>query len=329
MDIKITSEAEAFAYLEQAIRGEMDTGEIIELSFENWPAISLKLEGEGYNSVITPEMAQGIVSLQAAVNRIYARLVHHEANTRCLKASEKEQLRIKAKVEEGSTLIEIPLGDVAEKLATNLVTKMDSNQLVVTILGVVVAAAGSWCYKQWLNTRAQEKEIDAQTQQTIAMTVEETKRMEVFSQAISKVHELAHVREDLDLARTELVKGVADANQITLDGVTVTAEPIKKLAANVRAQSVERQLNGTYLIQGVDHSAEDEVKMRVSNVDNGREFTARFHDHSLDHAQIDLLKTAEWDRSRVYLSINATELRGEITSAIIVAVQLQPVNPEA
>ncbi|WP_288843436.1 hypothetical protein [uncultured Deefgea sp.] len=324
MDIKITSEAEAFEYLEQAIRGEMDTGELISFNFENWPSISLRLEGDGYNSVITPEMAQGIISLQTAVNRIYARLVHHEANTRSLKTVEKEQLRIKAKVEDGSTLIEIPMGDFAETLATNLVSKMDSNQLVITILGIVAVAAGSWCHKNYLNNRAKEKEIDEDTQKAIAMTTEETKRMGVFAEAISKVHELAHIRDDLDLARTDLFKGIADAKQITLDGVTVAAAPIKKLTSNVRTQSKEIQLNGTYLIRGVDLSAEDEVKLKLSNVDNGREFTARFHDQSLDRAQVTILQNAEWGRSRVYLSINATELRGDITSATVVSVQLQP-----
>ena len=88
--------------------------------------------------------------------------------------------------------------------------------------------------------------------------------------------------------------------------------------------SEEAQLNGTYTILSTDLRAADYIKLRVRRLQDGKEFLATFQDHSLDRAQIALLQSAEWGRTSVYLSINATILRGEVTTASIISVTPQP-----
>jgi hypothetical protein len=75
-----------------------------------------------------------------------------------------------------------------------------------------------------------------------------------------------------------------------------------------------------------DWEQDNEVRLKISNADNKREFYASFKDESLGGEQIELLKAAEWNRDYVYLSINATELRGEVTTATIIGVHIQPLQ---
>ncbi len=75
-----------------------------------------------------------------------------------------------------------------------------------------------------------------------------------------------------------------------------------------------------FFIMEVRWQQDNEVHLKLASADSAREFVASFKDDSLEHGQIGLLKDAEWSRDTVYLSINATELRGQITTAVVVGV---------
>lgn len=67
-------------------------------------------------------------------------------------------------------------------------------------------------------------------------------------------------------------------------------------------------------------SHENEVRLKVSDAKSGREFVASFTDDSLNQSQIAMLQKDVWKRKPIYPSINATELRGQITTAAVVGV---------
>ncbi|MGQ5491067.1 hypothetical protein ACUH78_19710, partial [Thauera sp. ZXT1-4] len=73
-------------------------------------------------------------------------------------------------------------------------------------------------------------------------------------------------------------------------------------------------------ILDVGLSHENEVRLKVSDATTGREFVASFTDDSLNQSQIAMLQNDVWKREPIYLSINATELRGQITTAVVVGV---------
>ena len=324
MDLIVSNEAQAFELLERAIRGEIGTSEHVVFTFLDWPNVHVKFTGDGYDSTVTAEMAEAIIEFQHALNRAYARMVYNQPNARVLKDVERDAIRIKAKVEQGSTEITLPLGDVIPKIVETLATKMDSTSLVITVIGVAAVIAAPVMYKAYLTNRSREKEIDADTQKAIALTEQETKRLAIFADAVKREPRLGLIQEDFDLSKNAILRGVADAEKVEVDGVTVESSIAKKLSTAPRTTSREIQLNDTYVIQEADHSVEGEVKLTLYRPGTDRKFTARFQDHSLDQAQITLLQNAECARSKVYLSINATELRGEITSATVVGVYHQP-----
>ncbi|WP_186150175.1 hypothetical protein [Burkholderia gladioli] len=146
-----------------------------------------------------------------------------------------------------------------------------------------------------------------------------------MASVVQKEPAVAAAQVDFDDARNTLIKSVGDARHLAVNDVTIDRQTARTLATSKRTASKEAQLNGTYMIMSVDLRQQDYVKLRVQNAQDGKEFSATFQDDSLDKAQIGLLQEAEWGRTPVYLSINATILRGEVTSAGIISVTPQPV----
>lgn len=327
IDLRVTSDADAFALIEKSLDHQLGY-QPYRVVFDRWPILTIKLEGEGYESTITPDMASALVELQHAINRSYARLVHDSSNGRSLTADEREALKFKAKVEKGSSLIEINLGEWMSQLSTALVNKMTPEHLVVTLLGAAALTGAVVAYKSYLRHKSEDKKVDAAMQERIALSNEETKRQEILARALTERPVLGYVAQDFDVARTEMLKGVGDADSLTISGIPLDNATAHAVARAKRTQAKDIQLNGNYEIVHVNWQQEGEVRIKVAGIDNGRAFVATLVDQSIEKDQVALLKEAEWSRSPIYLSINATELRGEITTATIVAVTPQPAKDD-
>lgn len=321
--LTISSEDDAFSFIEKALKHEIsDTP--LELKFNNWPVLEIKLQGVGYQSTITAEMAQALVELQQAMNRTYARTVRHSANARSLTDEDRNGIRFKAKVENGSSLIKIDLGPFAEKLAMSVVDKMTPELLVITVLGTAAAAGGAFAYKAFLKHRSEDKKISVEAEKSIAMSKEETRRLEIFANAVKTAPVLGHVCEDFDEARHGIIRGTADAQSLTFSDVTLDSKSAHVVAMTKRSESKALQLNGNYFIKKADWQIDGEVRLTISHEESHRVFVASFRDDSLKKEQTKIIEEAEWSRCHVYLSVNATELRGEITTATIIDVKAQP-----
>ena len=325
IDLRVASEADAFDLIERSLNRELGH-QPYRVVFDNWPLIAIKLEGDGYEGTITSDMAAALVELQHSINRSYARLVHESSNSRSLTMDERDSLRFKAKVEKGSSLIEVNLGPWMDTLSTVLTNKLSPEQLVFLLASVAAITGGVVAYKAFLRHKSEDKKVDAAMQERIAMSQEETARQEILARALASRPALGLVREDFDVARTEILRGVGDADQLTVSGVTLDNAAATSVARAKRAESKEVQLNGNYEIVQVNWQLEGEVRIKVLGLDSARAFVATLVNQSIEQDQVALLKEAEWSRSPIYLSINATELRGEITTATIVAVTPQPAS---
>lgn len=323
IELLVSNDKQAFDLLEKAFNSELGH-KPYKVKFDNWPVLKIKLQGDGYDGTITADMAAGLVEFQHAMNRSYARLVHNSSNARVLSSDERDALKFKAKVDKGSSLYEINLGQWAEQLVTGAINKMNPEHLVITTVSLALVAAGTLATKWYLTHRSQDKKVEAELQERISMSKEETRRHEILAHALAQKPVIDFARQDFDVARTGLLKGVGDAENLTISGIEISNETAQTIARAKRSESKERQINGNYKILRVDWQQEDEVRIKVLNIESGLEFMASCTDRSLEKEHISLMKDAEWSRSTVYLSINATELRGEITTATIVNVVAQP-----
>lgn len=317
----VRSEDEAFRLLKQALENELADQPYV-LEFENWPVLTLRFVGEGYDSTITPQIAQALVELQHAMNRSFARLVRNASSANVLTKEERQSIEFKAKVDEGSSLITVDMGEFAETLTTTLAGKMTGTELVITILGLAVTTGGLLAYKAFLAARSEDKKVDQNTTQLLGLSEQETKRMKIFEEALNRNAALKASHEDFDNVRHDILKSVGDASQLDVQGIQLSQDQARVIALTPRAKAEEVQLNGNYRINKLDWSKADEVRISLFGVDTEqREFVAVMRSHNLTPQNIEKLKSCEWDRKPAYLSINATVLRGEVTTATIVGVE--------
>ena len=317
--VRVGNEEAAFKQIGKALADEFgDTG--VSFVFDNWPRLELRLQGEGYNSTITPDMAEVLVNLQHALNRAYARAVHNSTNARKLTAEERRKLQFKAKVERGSSLINVDLGPYAQQLATALAGKMNANEIIITVLGLGVLTAGVVAFKSWLSHKSEDNKVEAATKERIALSQEETKRQQVLAEALSSKPQLDFARQDLDDLRRDALKAVADAKTLSLNGVEFTATEARALSNTPRTESQDVQLNGHYVIQKVDLSDPVIIRLNVRSSDTNEEFTATLKRGGLEDEERTRLESGAWNRRRLYMAINGTRLRGEVTAANIVNV---------
>ena len=321
--VTIGNEEEAFDLLSKALEKKLGDQQI-QLNFTNWPVLEIKLEGPGYDSTITPAMAEGLIELQHAINRSYARIVRHSADARSLTDSDRNNIQFKAKVEKGSSLVTVNLGDFAQKVAIELIGKMSPMDLVIMVLGLAITGGGLLAYKAFLKQRTEAIQIGAENERLIALSQQETKRLEIFKNAVLAQPKLQSSLEDFDDARREIVRGTGDAESISISGVKMDRELAKMVGAAKRSESRPVQLNGDYFILETNWKKDSEARLKVRNVATNQEFIASLPNESLDQEETDMLQEAEWNRSKVYMSINAAELRGSITTATIVSVTKQP-----
>jgi len=234
--LKITDDKSAFAALERALRNELADA-TYNLEFVDWPKVTIRLEGPGYNSSITSDVAEALIEVQTALNRAYSRLVHNSPDSRHLTGDERNKLRFKAKVSKGSSLINIDLGDFAKTLTTDLLSKMTPDQLVISVLGVAAIAGSVVAYRGFLKARSEDKKSQIEADKHIALSQEETKRLQTLANAMAANSAVAAAKTDFDGARNTLLKSVGDAKTLAVNDVTIDRDTARTLSLAKRTPS--------------------------------------------------------------------------------------------
>ncbi len=254
--------------------------------------------------------------MQRAVDLAYLRLVRPEGKR--LTDAEKEKTAVTATVERGSSLVTVDMDAVLTQLAADLVNKMSPTDISVVVLGLGLIAGATVVAKQYVKSRAEKAGKAAELATQVSLSEQETKRLEIVTSAMSRQPVLAAAREDFDDARDAILRSAADAQTVNLDGVQLTGEQARRLPREPRATAEMVQLNGVYLIAAVSWPADGEAVLELRSVDTGLAFRASLNTRSLLQTDKSLLAAAEWNRTPLYLSINARMLRGEVSAATIV-----------
>lgn len=321
--IKVGSEGAAFELLHRALTKEF-AGDNVILSLHNWPKLKISLQGEGYDSTITADIAESLVDVQKRLNRAFAMVALKHASAIHLKDEQRDALKFKAKVEPGSSFITVDLSGALQYVAQSMVGKMNGTEILIGVLGLGTIIASTMITKQFLRDKAGNKNVTEETKRAIAMSEQETERHKILAQALSSRAALRHAKVDFDEVRENIVSSIGDADSMKLNGIALDQQSARELARKSRSQSVEVQLNGTYIVSEASFKQEDTTKIALRSVDDGREFSAGFQDESLDKDQLNALRDAAFSKRPVYLSINGLELRGEVTRATILSVAAQP-----
>lgn len=321
----IASEEEAIKLLQQALSAQFDSTNI-SLSFKDWPTLCLEYKGDKFKGTITPDVAKAIVDLQEALNRVYMLAVHDTTNLQGLSQNTKQDLALVATVDEGSSLIEVKLDGFAETLVTDLVSKMNGNQIVVTVLGTVLIVTLGWGWKLYLKNRSDDKKLELEHQSRLQLSQHETERQKILADAMTRNSVVQKTDELLEEPRNSFIRSAIDADTLKIqNSITITGEEARQIYRAPRSTSQEVQLNGTYFIEGFKWASDQQTaRLNLRRKDDDLIFIADLAVSALNEKQKARFKDGVVDRLEVYLSINGTVLHDKITTAKIVSITEQP-----
>lgn len=328
----ISSEDEAFNLLGRLMNNEISlSGSAVE--FQGWPKMSIRLQGDEFKSSLTPNVMKAFIELQSNIYKSYALTRYNSPNVRHLSQEERKALEIIVTVSEGSSILDVNLQGILEKMAIDMVGKMEPEYVVTTVLGIALLWAGSAVVRHYFDKRTEVRQAEIKSEEQRAMieqlkfsSEQETERTKLITDLAAKNAQVANVAALADDSRAELLKRASSASTFELQGVELSGAVANELSKNARRKSEEIRLDGQYRILSVDSSNPDEFKVKLRCLRSKAEFVAKVQDKSLDGKHIEALKDGEWKRSPVTLQINAKDLDGQIKDAVVIHAQFQPID---
>lgn len=319
--ITIKNEDDAFEAIKMLVSSKDFPGEV---KLDGWPKLQVRLVGEQFDSSITPSVMKSFIELQGLVYKSYAITRYDTEDVRRLSREERAELEITVTVEPGSSVFEVDLQAVLMKFAEQAGQTMTPEMMAATVLGLGVLWAGKASYSAYLNYRKEVRlaEVGSEQQKATLAVVEtqskqETERMNLLTKLLIKQPLLDQVKDQAYDTQTEMLKGFATADEATIEGITVTSDVADELLKNARRKALEQRVDGYYRILKVDSTNPDAFKVHVRRNRGAAEFDAVLQDDTLDKRRKQVLQDAEWDRTTVYLHINAKVMDGTIRQATI------------
>ncbi len=317
----ITSEAQAWAVLEQAMSSSLANDLILE--FDGWPSFKMGVNGKDWHSTVPTRVMTPLLDVQKDINRAYANVRYGESNIRRLKDEERDELEVVVKVREGSSLYDAELWKQFSTIAQAAVGRMDGTQTVIMVLGLALLVSAPVMYKAWLASRQKDKEFEHQLQ----MSQEETKRLEVFSAAVNRQPLLIAAQEDVQATHNRFLKVTKPGDVLAVRGESVRAEEAAALIQPERERAQDIVLEGLFVVLGNRTDKSEGFRITVKRESDQLTVNADVP-VELPHFQQQLIQEAEWKKSKVFLSINASILRESISQATVVTASAAPASNE-
>ncbi len=317
--ITVSSEQQAWQLLEQAtsigFKGNVD------LRFDGWPVFHIDVKGKDWNSTVPTRIMTPLLEVQKDINRAYASVRYGEGNLRKLKDEERDDLEVVVKVKKGSSLFDAELWKHFSTIAQAATGRMDGNQTVITVLGLALLVAAPVMYKAWLASRQKEKEFEHQLQ----MSQEESKRLEIFSNALTRQPLLVMAQEDTQATQNKLLKTAKQGDVISVSGQPVTATEAASLVQAERERAQDIVINGVFMLLGNRTDKSEGFRITVRRLSDLLTVNADVP-VELPFDQQQLIQDAEWKKKKIILSINASVLRDSISQAVVVSASTAPVE---
>ncbi|EDX4101573.1 hypothetical protein [Salmonella enterica] len=334
-DIVLRSEEDAYALLDKITNTEVALHDI-NLELDGWPAFRLRLQGEQFNSTITPSVMKAFIEMQSGIYRSYATAVYGSPNTSKLTKRERQMLEMAVKVEPGSSDYSINLQDLLEDVFRELIEKMNSHDALIAFiafLSFILLCFGGYIYGKRMQNQKEIKmeEIKSKDKKEVLEQmhfnqVQETERMRIMADIVNNNPRVYTINALTQNTQAEVLKRVATADHIDIQGFQLTGRQAEVLSQTIRKPVIDIRLDGMYRLMEVNSSVADGFKLRVENCANGDKFSALVQNDSLDSEFKNALQNAEWGKMPVELIINAKQRTSDysIFAAKIVKAVFRP-----
>lgn len=325
--LKITSEDEAWEYLQRALEGDLPDNIVRTVDFEGWPRIDIYLPNTPVQSSLSPTMMAALIDLQKSLYRVHATVTAGDRSARLTKA-EKERLEFRVKVEGGSSKLAIDLTEIARSWGVAALGRMTPEQTMIAILAAIVAIAGVTGLAMFLKykTDTRKAELEQRGQEQLfdafkSLTEQDTERQRMWLEAQRRVPLLAEVRDETNAAKTEILKAIADEGGGRVDGLQIDQDVANDLTTTTRRRADEERRRGLFRVDRVDTTTPDGFRVTVSAVDDDFTITASLMDALISDQHRARIQQAEWSKKPVVLELRLRTSRGRVLEATVVDVQ--------
>ena len=313
--ISIRSEEEAFLALKQALNNEIsDTTNIV---FEGWPIFKITLEGEDFNASIPTRIMPPILELQKEIHRIYCRSKYNDESTRRLTDDERKQLELIVEVKAGSSEFITQLGrSLNEIIRSSNMTGAQTVVLLVSISGII---AGEYAWKDWLQKKENEHQLDI----SVKLSQEETKHLEILSNAMQQNTEIIKTKDAIDELRADLVKKLEPGDRLTVNSQPIiNGHRATQISSPPRHVSEDIRIDGLFIINEVKFPKKfgEEYRFNVTRINDGKTFMVNASPTKITDEQLVILKNSGFSVKKTLMEINAKSSRGNISQANLVSI---------
>lgn len=324
----IRNEDDAWNLLEKLQNDDFEIPD--DIAFDGWGTFQLYLNGEKWNSSLSPSIFPVFQQLQKNIHRLYAE-VQYNGQTSKLTNEDKDNLEIIIQVSPGSSDTKTKL-DYTE-LAKACLKKMDGKQVLCGIIACGLMYSGVTVYKSHLQTQrdirieeSQSKKTEEILQAVQFMSAQETQRMHLMERAL-RGNELEGLlySSSSDLY-SEMIKSATKAEESTISGVSMNADIAKELSKSKNPKPQPIQINGHFKVLRVDQSNKPLTEITLKEVGGDeRVVKAKFDLIWFNDEDKEIIKNVEWDESGekfIKANINAriSEKDGHVVSADLVKV---------
>lgn len=314
--LDIRNDDDAFQILQDAIAGKFDN-EVLQLNFDSWPCIHLNVKGGRYHSTITYSMMKALIEYQKVIYRTYADLLNKGTSLN-LSAAEKKSLEVVFKVKEGSSDL---LGDAAgamTEFAKGAVGKMDSKQILITVLGAGLIWGGYHLASTHMNNQVKIAENAAKAEQDRLI---EQNRHEITLELFKNNSKLIDAANESEAAYTKFLVSVKDAETASVgENLTLRKADLEELAKPERQPTKLVRLDSDYSIISLKHKAND-IHLTILDVARGKEFSAWIRAGIISIDETRQIANAFLEKKTIYLNVTARANDTVTKSADIIGVR--------
>lgn len=313
--IKISNDAEAFGALKAALANEV--GPETQVIFENWPVFKLTISGESFEGSIPTRIMPPILDLQKEIYRIYSRVRYNTEDIRSLKQEERDLLELVVEINPGSTEFIAEAAQILNEIIRS--TGMSSQEALILLVSIAGMATGLLAWKEWL--RAKERAHGQES--TVELSKEETKRLELVTQAMSRQPLIAESRASMDQFKDKLTRRLKPEDRLSVsEQPIINGDRAAQIVPAVRSASQEVRVDGEFVINEVKfpQSFGEKYRFVATRLADGKHFAIDAHPETLSAAQISILKEGGFSVKRVVMQIDARLLRDNITDANLVSI---------
>jgi hypothetical protein len=129
---------------------------------------------------------------------------------------------------------------------------------------------------------------------------------------------LVAASEDVDITQNRLLKVAKPGDLLGVKSVQVSSQDAEILAKSERARAEDIELDGDFFVLGNRTDISTGFRISVRRMSDSLNVKADVP-MELPHEQKLLIQEAEWQKVPIYLSMNASMLRGAISQAVVLS----------